>query len=93
MDHHFNFTYLRDFDSLINDSYCTVLVIRSIGLPAMFRRFELRKAISLYNQNLIDTIHNAFDLLSQGYLLPSEKKQNSSERDSFELMTLLQSRM
>lgn len=85
MNHRFNFTYPREFDSLSNDSYCTVLVIRSIGLPVMFRRFELREAISLYKQNLIDTIHNAFDLLSQGYLFPTEKKQNSSERDLFEL--------
>lgn len=48
----------------------------------------LEKNLSKFpnNQKLIDAIHNAFSLLSQGYLLPPEKKQNSSERNSFELI-------
>lgn len=48
----------------------------------------LEKNLSKFpnNQKLIDAIHNAFSLLSQGYLLPPEKKRNSSERNSFELI-------
>lgn len=48
----------------------------------------LEKNLSKFpnNQKLIDAIHNAFSLLSQGYLLPPEKKRNSSERSSFELI-------
>lgn len=48
----------------------------------------LEKNLSKFpnNQKLIDAIHNAFSLLSQGYLLPPEKKQYSSERNSFELI-------
>lgn len=39
------------------------------------------------NQSIIDAIHNAFELHSQGYLLPPKEGQNSVEkRDSFELV-------
>lgn len=48
----------------------------------------LEKNLSKFpnNQKIIDAIHNAFDLLSQGYLLPPAKKQNTSEMESFDLI-------